>query len=73
LSSREFYELSALTKLGCELGLVPDEYIEVIDELNYAVRPANLIKLNGGYLNDNERDIFRAKYVTTRLNNVQCE
>ena len=71
LSSREYYELSALSKLGCELGLVGEEYIEIIDELNYAVRPANLIKLNGGYMSDSERDIFRAKYVTTRLNNIQ--
>lgn len=73
LSSQEYYELSALTKLGCELGLIGNEYIEVIDELNYAVRPANLVELNGGYLNDIERDVFRAKYVTKRLNNIEEE
>lgn len=70
LSSKEYQELSALAKLGCELGLIDSAYIEVIDELNYAVRPANLVKLKGLYLNDFERDIFRAKYVNNRLNNI---
>ena len=70
LSSKEYYELAALSKLGCELGLIGEEYIEIIDELNYAVRPANLIELNGGYLGDNERDIYRAKIVSSRLNSI---
>ena len=67
LSSREFLELSALSKLGCELGLISNNYIDVLDELNHEVRPANLVEM-AGYLSDNERDVFRAKYVSNRLN-----
>ena len=70
LSSKEFQELCALSKLGCELGLIDNIYMDALDELNYAVKPANLVKLNGSYLSDNERDIFRAKYVSNILNNI---
>jgi protein arginine kinase len=72
LSSKEFQELCALSKLGCELGLIDNIYMDVLDELNYAVKPANLVKLNGSYLSDNERDLFRAKYVSNILNNVDA-
>lgn len=73
LSNLEFQELSALSKLGCELGLISNNYLEVLTELNYAVKPANLVKLNGSYLSDVDRDMFRAKYVSNMLNSVDVE
>jgi protein-arginine kinase len=49
------------------MGLIKLKNIDIFDELNYAIKPANLINLNGSYLNDFERDIFRAKYVSNKL------
>ncbi len=67
LSSSEYFELSALSKLGVELDLIKLKNIEIFDELNYAVKPANLIKISGKFLNDIERDVFRAKFVSAKL------
>lgn len=67
LSTKEFLELAALTKFGYELGLIHLKNSDVLDELIYEVKPANLLKLAGSYLSDTERDLFRAKYVSDRL------
>lgn len=67
LSSSEYFELSALSKLGVELELIKLKNIDVFDELNYAVKPANLIKISGKFLNDIERDVFRAKFISSKL------
>ena len=67
LTSSEYFELSSLTKLGSELGLIKLKHNDIFDELNYAIKPANLIKLSGKYLNELERDIFRANYVKKML------
>ena len=67
LSSGEYFELSALSKLGVELELIKLKNIDIFDELNYAIKPANLVRINGKFLNEIERDIFRAKYVSSKL------
>lgn len=67
LSSLEYYEFSALTKLGVELGLINLKHNDVFDELDYAIKPANLINITGKFLNDFERDVKRAEYVKKTL------
>lgn len=69
LSSNEYSNLSALAKLGCFIGLIKLKHIDIFDELDYGVKPANLVKLNGKYLNEFERDVARAKYVSNTLKN----
>ena len=75
IDRREFMDRTADIKLGLALGLFDDDGEEdrtgllfgALDDLAVAMRPANLNRLKGSVMNEEEQDIFRAERVREAL------
>ncbi len=67
LSYDEFLSRLADVKLGAMLGLITIDDIEKLDDLIFAVRPANLCEHYGKPLSALDRDLYRAEYVGKQL------
>ncbi len=67
LSSSEFMELISLIKLGAYYGFISVSDRERFDRLITAAQPANIIAMSSKELSDEERDVFRAAFVSRNL------
>jgi len=70
LESAEFMQAMALTKLGAYYGLITIGDMQVFERLMIDVQPASLQTISGKPLKPEERDIFRAKYVSQILKTI---
>ena len=69
LASEEFERLCANVKLGICLGYFRSEGISWVDELMIKMKPSNINLLAGRKLTSDERDSFRAEYVSAHIRN----
>lgn len=67
LSYSEFLTHFAQVKLGAMLGLIGINDIDKLDDLLFAVRPANLCEQYGKKLSSIDRDLYRAEFVSRKL------
>ncbi|MEX2607181.1 MAG: protein arginine kinase [Kiritimatiellia bacterium] len=67
LSSKEALDLLAIVRLGLSLELVEMDRAHEIEQLMVEVRPAHLQKLAVKELSAEQRDIFRAEWVRSKL------
>ncbi len=67
LATQEALDLLSDLRLGVELGLVGNLKTERINELVLLTQPGHLQKLAGKVLSPEERDVFRAQVVQSRL------
>lgn len=70
MSSEEFDELCADLKLAVCLGYVNADDITKIDELALKMKPSNVNVLAGRTLSPDERDSYRAHYVSGKIKNL---
>lgn len=68
MNSNEAMEQLSLTRLGVQLGLLPEMPMGVLNELVVMTRPANLLKRFGDG-DAEKRDVMRADYLRSRLQN----
>jgi len=68
LPSDEAMMLLSLVRMGVHLGLLKDITLRTVNELFIYVQPAHLQKLTGRALEPLERDIRRAEFVRSKLN-----
>ena len=67
LSSLELVRLAADIKLGICLGYIPIGSVAVIDDLVTRMQPCNMNRSAGRALSPDERDAYRAEYISTHL------
>ncbi len=67
LASDEFEKLCASLKLGVCLGYISSEGIGWLDDLIVAMKPSNINTLAGRKMNPQERDLYRAEYVSRHV------
>ncbi len=67
LASGELASLAADIKLGACLGYIPVDDVTEIDDLVVRMQPYNINKAAGRALSANERDTYRAEYVSEHL------
>ncbi len=67
LDSAEFEKLCANLKLGICLGYFSSDGISRVDELMIKMKPSNINHLAGRKLTADERDSFRAEYVSAHI------
>ncbi len=70
ISSKEVLNLLSMSRLGVDLGLIPEEYRTTIDELFIRSQPAHLQKDFDRKLTTEERDGLRADLLRERLKTV---
>ncbi len=70
LSTAEAMQVLALVRLGGYYGyidiLADDDYQKLIT----AIQPANMQKLGGNNMSADERDVLRARYIATNIENI---
>lgn len=70
ITTEEAMSLLAMVRLGAYYGYIqiklPDEY----DKLTTGCQPAGMQRLGGANMSVNERDILRARYIATNLQNI---
>lgn len=71
LASKEALDLLAMVRLGLALDLLSWDKSHQIEQLMVDVRPAHLQKCAGNELSMEQRDIFRAEWVRSRLADLQ--
>jgi len=54
-------------RIGVDLGILPESWRELINELFIITQPAHLQKMAGDELDARDRDVFRAELVRSRL------
>ncbi len=67
IDMQEFMKRAADIKLGVALGYFesenpPEETIAMLDDLIVAMRPANIMRLSGASLSEQEQSVYRAEY-----------
>ena len=67
LSSEELISLAADIKLGACLGYLPIEHVSSIDDLVSRMQPHNINQSAGRQLSADERDVYRADYVSNHI------
>lgn len=67
LASKEALDLLAMVRLGLALDLLEWDESHQVEQLMVDVRPAHLQKCAGRILSVDQRDIFRAEWVRSRL------
>jgi len=67
ISSDEGMKLLSDVRLGIDMGIITDITLETINEIMLLIQPANLQKLAGRLLNQDERDIMRAEVIRGKL------
>ncbi len=67
LASKEALDLLAMIRLGLALDLLTWDESHQVEQLMVDVRPAHLQKCAGRTLNTEQRDIFRAEWVRSKL------
>ena len=67
LNSQEFMKLFSDVKLGSAMGILKFSYPQSLDEIIAKVQPANIILAAGKQLTAQERDIYRAEFVSKAL------
>lgn len=73
LSSGEFASLAADVKLGACLGYIPIADVTAVDDLMLRMQPYSINKAAGRNLSANERDTYRAEYVSSHLKKLAGE
>ena len=63
----ELVRLAADIKLGICLGYIPIGSVAVIDDLVTRMQPCNMNRSAGRALSPDERDAYRAEYISTHL------
>lgn len=67
LSTHEFMNLSSAVRLGLSMKVIDKVDIKALNELLIIIQPSHLQKLAGKRMTPDERDIFRAELVRSRL------
>ncbi len=70
IDSKEFMQLMALVNLGAYYGYIKLSDREQFLKLITNAQPANIASLSNKDLNGDERDVFRAKYVSKVLSTI---
>lgn len=70
LESEEFMQLIALVKLGEYYKLIKVTDRDRLEQLFTDAQPANILNVCGKKLNNEERDLFRANYVSKVLKSI---
>lgn len=78
LEEHEFLRLLSDVKLGLALGYFSDgseddAWMGVLDELASVLRPANINRLNGGPLDKQGQDAYRAEYARTAISAMHLQ
>jgi protein arginine kinase len=71
LPSDEAMMLLSAVRMGVHLGLLKDLTLRTVNELFIYTQPAHLQKLTGKSLEPQERDVRRAEFVRSKLNNTK--
>src|SRR5262249_54266213 len=69
ISSEETMHLLSSVRMGINMNLIDDLEIPTVNELFIHTQPAHLQKLQGKYLEVDDRNIARAAYLRSRLSN----
>jgi protein arginine kinase len=72
LPSDEAMMLLSAVRMGVHLGLLKDLTLRAVNELFIYTQPAHLQKLSGKALDPGERDVRRAEFVRSKLNNSKA-
>ncbi len=72
MTSEEALELLSAVRLGVHLRLIPDLSPVVVNELFIQSQPAHVQKLVGNALTGEERNAARAKFLRSRLRDVEA-
>ena len=67
ISSEESLKLLSDVRLGVDMGIISDISLETLNEITLLIQPANLQKLSGKLLSQDERDIKRAEVIRDKL------
>ena len=67
LPSKEALDLLSMIRLGLALDLLRVDRAHEIEQLMVDARPAHLQKIAGSPLSAEERDVFRAEWVRSKL------
>lgn len=70
LETKEFMQLLAMVKLGVYYGFIKVSDVERLEKLVTDGQPANILNLSGKNLESDERDIFRAAFVSKALKTI---
>ncbi|HSI84546.1 MAG: protein arginine kinase [Candidatus Methylacidiphilales bacterium] len=70
ITSKEVLNLLSLLRLGVDLGMLPEEYRVIIDELFIRTQPAHLQKDFDRKLTTEERDGLRSDLLRTKLKSI---
>ena len=71
ISSEETMHLLSKVRMGVSLGLIADLSLPKLNELFIRTQPAHLQKLRGVELDTEDRNIERARYLRSLLNNEE--
>ena len=70
LNTADFMQLMADVKLGVACEIL-DGNLQELDALLVDMRPANIDRLNGSALSQEDKDIYRAEYIGTALRGME--
>lgn len=67
ISSKEAMQHLSNVRMGIAMGIINDVKFKDIEKIMIGIQPGSIQKYANRELNDNERDILRAKYIRERL------
>ncbi len=70
IDTKEFMQLLAMVKLGIYYGYIKCSNPDRLEKLFTDGQPANILNLSGKNLNERERDVLRASYVSKTLKSI---
>ncbi len=70
IDEKEFNALMSEVKLGVAMDLL-DGSMQALDDLIVTLQPANINRLNGGSLNEEARNVYRAEYTGKALRGME--
>ena len=70
ISSEETLHLLSQLRMGVNLKVVPDLDLKTVNELFVLALPAHLQKMRGHELPSEDRNVFRADFIRSRLASV---